>query len=48
MKTKDLSKKQTGNKAETKRAMLLKINEGPKKQTGNKPENKAGYLVENK
>ncbi|MEJ2009738.1 MAG: hypothetical protein P8Z30_16555 [Acidobacteriota bacterium] len=48
MKTKDEPKKQTGNKAETKRAMLLKTQERPEKQSGNKPENKAGHVVENK
>ncbi|MEJ2008947.1 MAG: hypothetical protein P8Z30_12465 [Acidobacteriota bacterium] len=48
MKTKDQPKKQTGNKAETKLAILLKIHGGPKKQSENKPENKAKQPVENK
>ncbi|MEJ2008020.1 MAG: hypothetical protein P8Z30_07680 [Acidobacteriota bacterium] len=48
LKTKDLAKKQTGNKAETKLAILLKTMKTPRKQSGNKPENKAGQLVENK
>ncbi|MEJ2008791.1 MAG: hypothetical protein P8Z30_11660 [Acidobacteriota bacterium] len=47
LKTKDQPKKQTENKAETKRAMSLKTNDRPKKQSGNKPENKATQRNEN-
>ncbi|MEJ2008446.1 MAG: hypothetical protein P8Z30_09890 [Acidobacteriota bacterium] len=48
MKTKDEPEKQTGNKAKTNLAKLLKNIETPKKQSENKPKNKAGHLVENK